>query len=75
MVMLLDVRAKLLYSSKDFTLQITDVDVKVEKKAKIRNRYNQVPQLSQNTIWESVKNKTQESQEVSRLHGCKEQTR
>ena len=41
----------------------------VKKKAKIRNRYNQVPHLTRDTIWESDKNTrkhhTQESQEVS----------
>ena len=40
--------------------------LKVSKKAKIRNRYNQVPHLTQDTIWESVKNtQKQESQEAS----------
>ena len=29
---------------------------KVRKKAKIRNRYNQVPRLNQDTEWESDKN-------------------
>ena len=42
---------------------------KVRKKTKIRNRYNQVPNLTQNTIWISDKNKSkhyiQESQEAS----------
>ena len=42
---------------------------KVERKAKIRNRYNQVPYLTWNTIWGSDKNTrkyyTQECQEVS----------
>ena len=41
----------------------------VSKKAKIRNRYNQVPHLTQDTTWESDKNTRkhhlQESQEVS----------
>ena len=31
--------------------------VKVRKVAKIRNRYNQVPHLTQDTSWESGKNK------------------
>ena len=31
-------------------------DKKVKKKAKIRNRYNQVPHLTRDTIWESDKN-------------------
>ena len=39
------------------------------KKAKIRNRYNQVPHLTRDTIWESDKTSrkhhTQENQEVS----------
>ena len=38
------------------------------KNAKIRNRYNQIPHLTQETIWESDKNTRkhhiQESQEV-----------
>ena len=43
--------------------------VKVRKKAKIRNRYNQAPHLIQDTTWESnkntIKHHTQESQEFS----------
>ena len=43
--------------------------MKVESKAKIRNRYNKDPYLTWNTIWESDRNtrkhNTQESQEVS----------
>ena len=39
------------------------------KKTKIRNSYNQIPHLTQDTIWESDKNTRkhyiQESQEVS----------
>ena len=42
---------------------------KVGKKAKIRNRYNQVPHLTQDTVWESDKNSRkrhiQGSQDVS----------
>ena len=40
------------------------VRTKVGEKAKIRNRYNQVPHLTQDTIWESDKTQdvTQESQ-------------
>ena len=42
---------------------------KVRKKAKFRNRYNQVPHLTWDTIWKSDKNTrkhhTQESQEVN----------
>ena len=41
---------------------------KVSKGAKIRNRYNQVPHLTQDTKWESDKltvDTTNESQEVS----------
>ena len=33
--------------------------IKVEKEIKIRNRYDQVPYLTRNTIWEN--NKTQEN--------------
>ena len=44
-------------------------DIEVMREGKIRNRYNQVPYLTRNTIWESDKNKrkhnTQESQEIS----------
>ena len=42
--------------------------IKVKKVAKIRNWYNQVPHLAQDTIWESDKtqlNITNKSQEVS----------
>ena len=43
--------------------------MKVSKREKIRNRYNQVPHLTQDTTWESDKNTRkhhiQESQEVS----------
>ena len=43
-----------------------------EKDKVIRNRYNQVPYLTKNTIWESDKNTrkhhAQESQEVSPFH-------
>ena len=57
--------------------------VEVSKKAKIRNRYNQIPHLTQDTIWESDKNtrkhhlqKNQEGQPFpSSQQGCKEQTR
>ena len=42
---------------------------KVSKKAKIRNRYNQLPHLTQDTTWESDKNTRkyhiEKSQEVS----------
>ena len=43
-------------------------DIKVRKTAKIRERYNQVPHLTQDTSWESNKNTiniTNKSQEVS----------
>ena len=43
--------------------------LKVRKKAKIRNQYNQVPHLTKDTIWESDKSSRkhhiQESQEVN----------
>ena len=43
--------------------------IKVRRKAKIRNWHNQVPHLTQDTIWESDKNTRkhilQESQDVS----------
>ena len=51
--------------STDKTTQI----IKVNKKAKIRKRYNQVPHLIQYTTWKSDKNTSKhhivESQEVS----------
>ena len=46
----------------------TTVGTKVRKTARIRNRYNQVPHLSQDTKWESNKitiNISNKSQEVS----------
>ena len=47
------------------------VILSVKKEARIRNRYNQVPHLTQDTIWKSDKNvrtyHTQESQEVRPL--------
>ena len=47
----------------------TKATLKVRKKVKIRKWYNQVPHLTQDTIWESDKNTRkhhlQESQEVS----------
>ena len=48
--------------------EVTQIRVKVRKAAKIRNRYNQVPHLTQDTTWESDKthlNTTHKSQEVS----------
>ena len=43
--------------------------LKVRKKAKVSNRYNQAPHLTQQTTWESnkntIKHQTQESQRVS----------
>ena len=43
--------------------------IKVRKKARIMNRYNQLPHLLQDTTWDSDKNTRkrhiQESQEVS----------
>ena len=39
-------------------------NIKVKQRAKPRNRYNQVPQLTRDTIWES-ENNTQESQGTS----------
>ena len=50
---------------------IHNFDMKVSKEVKIRNRYNQVPHLTQDTTRESDKNTikqyTQESQDVSHL--------
>ena len=39
---------------------------KGRKKANIRNRYNQVPHLTQNTLWESEKYKKTSKTEVLR---------
>ena len=48
--------------------------MKVRKKAKIRNSYNQIPHVTQDTIWESDKNTRkhhmQENQEVSPFPAC-----
>ena len=33
-----------------------EIDIKVERRTKIRNRYNQVPYLTRNTNWESDMN-------------------
>ena len=45
------------------------MDLQKVKKVKIRNRYNQVPHPTRDTIWENDKNtrkhRTRESQEVS----------
>ena len=53
--------------------------IKVRKVAKIMNRYNQVPQLAQDTTWKSDKtqlNITNKSQKVSPFpQGSNEQTR
>ena len=48
--------------------QFTKSIIKVSKGAKIRNRYNQVPQLTQDTNWKVTNSQldtTNESQEVS----------
>ena len=54
---------------KQVNLKWAQVSTKVMKNAKIRNRYNQVPHHTRDTIWESDKNTrkhhTQESQEFS----------
>ena len=63
--------------------KITITKICVKKKAKIRNRYNQVPHLTRATIWEKQKHKetshTIEQRGQSfpsrRPQGCKEQTR
>ena len=62
---------------------IRRVNVKVRKRAKIRNRYNQVPHLTQDTngkVTNTQLDTTNESQEVSSLpggdqQGTNEQTR
>ena len=50
-------------------LSVTTACIEVRKKAMIRNRYNQVPHLTQDTAWESdkntIKNNIQERKEVS----------
>ena len=46
-----------LWSTRDAVLMpMLNVLLKVRKMAKIRNRYNQVPDLTQDTTWESNKN-------------------
>ena len=45
-----------LYDSVRYFLRVgTRESKKVRKKEKIRNRYNQAPQLTQDTLWESDK--------------------
>ena len=45
-----------LMDSSDILNCIILITIKVGMKAKIKNRYNQVPHLTRNTIWESDKN-------------------
>ena len=51
--------------------------VKVRKTAKIRNRYNQLPHLAQDTTWESdkktqlkISNKSQEGDHKAAMNRC-----
>ena len=48
-------------------------------KAKIRNQFNQIPHMTEKTLWESNKNTrkrfTQESQKVSHFPAGNEQTK
>ena len=49
---------------------MASMKIKVERKAKIRNGYNQDAHLTQDTIWKNDKTQndnTQENQEVSHL--------
>ena len=49
--------------------------VHASKGAKIRNRCNQVPHLTQGTIWESDRNTRKHNmQESKETQGCKKQT-
>ena len=52
-----------------FTHLTLDAMINVRKKTNIRNRHNQVPHLTQDTIWESYKNTRkyhiQEAKEVN----------
>ena len=52
-----------------YPLELQLNKAKVRKKAKFRNRYNQVPYLTWDTIWKSdkntIKHHTQEGQEVN----------
>ena len=63
LILILNAQELVIYSRNSEQNQI-----KVRKTARIRNRYNQVPHLSQDTKWESNKitiNITNKSQEVS----------
>ena len=44
-------------------LKLVHMGKKVCKTAKIRNRYNQVPHLIKDTLWESDKKKTSDTKE------------
>ena len=44
----------------------------IKKKAKIRNRYNQVPNLTQDNTWESDHSNTWESDHNTRKHHIQE---
>ena len=50
-------------------IYLTELQLNKSKEAKIRNRYNQVPHLTQETTWQSdkntIKHNKQESQEAS----------
>ena len=48
-------RIMLVYIALQITLKVT-LPIKVRKAAKIRNPYNQVPHLTQDTTWECDKN-------------------
>ena len=59
---------------KQISVSICCKNVYTRKKPNIRNQYNQVPHLTQDTTWESDKNARkhhiQESQEVSSFPAC-----
>ena len=55
-------------NSSSFKVCANPVTIKVRKKTRIRNRYDQTPHITQDTTWESDKNAIhhiQESKEVS----------
>ena len=65
-ILLYHVHLNQTHQSKDFSQQ--QVEVKIKEKAKIRNRHNQEPHQTQDTVWKSDKNtRKHHIQEVSPL--------
>ena len=61
-----DVIVTLIYMAGILTVILFYPSIKVRKMAKIRNRYNQVLHLTQDTTWESNKNTIKHHKQVPR---------